>query len=114
MSAADHDLIARARAYVDASNAHDLDRIAPMFIGAADYASSRVGTFSGIDDIIDMMRGFFAQYPDAQWRTVNWHTLDDRGVEFDFVLTAGGTDRPGTERIFFDGAALIRRIEVET
>ncbi len=108
------DNISRAEAYVAASNAHDLEAITPMFADDADYVSSRTGTYSGIPDIIEMMRGFFEGFGDATWVTDNWRDVEGNGVEFTFVLTISGTGRPGTERVFFNDYGRIRRIEVET
>ncbi len=107
-------LLARARDYVEASNAHDLARIEPMFAPDAHYVSGRTGAYQGTADILAMMKGFFEQFADAAWRTDNWRVVADDGVEFTFILSAGGQDRPGTERVFFDAPGKIRRIEVET
>jgi ketosteroid isomerase-like protein len=111
-NAVDH--IALAKAYVDASNAHDLERITPMFTADAEYVSSRTGTYNGVPDIIAMMDGFFSQFTDAAWTTADWRQIDGDGVEFDFVLNAGGNARNGVERVFLDDHGRIRRIEVET
>ncbi len=114
MTPESNDLQSRARAYVEASNAHDLQRIAPMFAADATYTSSRTGTFAGVPEIIAMMAGFFGQFGDAAWHTENWRVVDGDGVAFDFVLTAGGSERSGVERIFFDSQGLIGRIEIES
>jgi len=89
-----------ARAYVAASNAHDLDAIAPLFAEGADYVSARTGSFSGVSDIIAMMTQFFEIHPHAHWLTRDWREIEGNGVEFDFELTAGGAPRRGTERSY--------------
>ncbi len=107
------DLIARTRAYVDASNDHDVERIRTMLSDGATYQSSGVGEHEGADAIIAMNTTFFAAKPDVHWQPANFRTVEGDGVEFDFVITIGGADSRGVERVFFDDTGQIVRVEVE-
>ena len=108
-----------ARAYVALSNAHRVDLILPMFSADAVYSSSAVGEFVGPTAIGDMMRTFFAEFPDAFWLTENYQ-LSNQRVTFDFSLqaTAAGSgehlQRRGVEGIEFDPSGLIIKLEVKT
>ena len=112
-------LIARAKAYVEASNAHDLDRVDAMFAENAEYESTGVGSHVGRGSIHAMMDRFFTAYPDVRWAAEAYRLTGDDGVAFDFVMTAkpaeGGDsiERRGVEQLFFTPDGLIRRIEVE-
>ena len=107
-----------ARAYVSLSNAHRVALILPMFADDAVYTSSAVGEFIGPEAIGDMMKGFFSAYPDVFWLAENYRH-EGRRVTFDFGLqaTAEGSgehlQRIGVERIEFDEAGLIRKLEVK-
>ena len=103
----------RARRYVELSNAHDLDAIEAMFHEDATYQSANVGEHEGREAILVMMRAFFAHNPNIRWDVDAYREIDDGGVEFDFTARAGGGERRGTERIYFDDAGRIRRVEVE-
>ncbi|MGI9414696.1 MAG: nuclear transport factor 2 family protein, partial [Hyphomicrobiales bacterium] len=92
---------------------HDMARMGPMFAHDMVYASSGVGSHRGADAIRAMMAGFHDANPDVHWRAEHYRLTGEDGVEFDFVMTMGGQEHPGVERIFFDPAGLIRRIEVE-
>lgn len=115
----EHALISRARDYVAASNAHDLDRVEAMFAEDAEYHSTGVGSHAGRAAIRGMMERFFATYPDVRWAAEDYHLTDGNGVTFDFIMTAmpadgsDGIERRGMERLFFTPDGLIRRIEVE-
>ena len=103
----------RARRYVEMSNAHDLDAIEAMFQESATYQSANIGEHEGREAILVMMRAFLAHNTDIRWDVHEYRSLDDGGVEFDFTARAGGGERRGTERVYFDDAGLIRRVEVE-
>lgn len=117
---AKRNLIERARAYVEASNAHDLDIVQAMFAETAEYHSDRVGSYQGIPAIRAMMDNFFRGFPDVHWRAEDYRLDGSDGVTFDFVMTATNAatgeafERRGVERIYFDAAGAVRRIEVET
>jgi len=80
------DLIARARAYVEASNRHDMAAIGPMFADDVIYQSSGVGTHEGAEAIRIMMAAFHEANPDVHWQTERYRMVGDDGV-------AGSSDR---------------------
>jgi nuclear transport factor 2 (NTF2) superfamily protein len=112
------EIIELAHAYVALSNAHRVELIRPMFAADAIYHSSAVGEFQGEDAIIDMMRRFFARYPDVFWLCEDFRCEANR-VSFDFSLQASDAQsgeqlqRNGIERIEFDAQGLIKRLEVK-
>ena len=107
-----------SKAYVEASNAHDLNRIEAMLDAKAHYYSSAVGKHEGRAAIRQMMEGFFAAFPDVKWETSTFRPAGTTGAAFNFVMTATnkdtgqGIERRGIERIFFTGSGLISLIEV--
>lgn len=105
--------IGRAKAYVNASNAHDVDRIADLLGAEAVYQSTGVGTHVGADAILAMSRNFFADNPDVRWEGSNYRAISGEGVEFDFTISVQGERHKGVERVFFDASGLICRVEVE-
>ena len=105
-------LIAKARDYVDASNRHDMARIGPMFSPDIVYQSSGVGAHEGADAVCTMMTAFHDANPEVHWEANGYRPIGEDGVEFNFVMTLGGKEHPGVERIFFTSEGLIRRIEV--
>lgn len=107
------DLIARTKDYVDASNAHDVARIEAMLDTDALYLSTGVGRHEGAAAILKMNRAFFGQNPDVHWDAENYRIVPDGGVEFDFTISFGDTVGSGVERVFFNTAGRIVRVEVE-
>ena len=105
-------LLALAQAYVAASNAHDIEAIAPMIALDCVYVSSSVGQHDGSEAIIAMMRGFFDSAPDVHWQASDYRLIAGNGVEFDFVISMNGESSRGTERLFFDDSGAISRVEV--
>ena len=106
--------VAQAWRYLDLSNARDLDAIFRLFADDATYRSSQVGEYAGRAAIEGMMRDVFGRYPDAHWEVEEVTSLPDGGAEFDFRMTAGGgVERHGHEKLWFDAAGRIRRVEVE-
>jgi len=107
-----------ARAYVALSNAHDLERILPMFADNALYRSSNVGEFKGRDAIGRMMSDFFDRFPNVYWSVEEYRCAGAAAVVFDFAMTATepltgeSIERLGLERIEFTGEGLIERLEV--
>ena len=107
------DLIARTQAYVEASNDHDVERIAGMLADDASYSSSGVGEHEGAAAILAMNTTFFDANPDVHWQPENFRAVGDDGVAFDFVITIGGQPSSGVERVYFHPDGRIRRVEVE-
>lgn len=107
------ELITWTRAYVDASNEHDVGRIRSMLAYDATYHSSGVGNHHGAGAIVAMNKSFFAASPDVHWQPENFRAVEDDGVEFDFVITIAGQPSKGVERVFFNDGGKIRRVEVE-
>ena len=107
------DLITRTQAYVDASNDHDVERIAGMLADDATYSSSGVGEHHGATAILAMNTAFFDANPNVHWQPDNFRAVGDDGVAFDFVITIGGKPSSGVERVFFNTDGRIRRVEVE-
>lgn len=110
--------IALSKAYVEASNAHDLRQVDSMLDEKARYYSSAVGEHQGRAAIRQMMEGFFAAFPDVRWQTSRYRAAGTTGAAFDFVMTATSKatgeaiERRGIERIFFTSDGLISLIEV--
>ena len=108
-----------AHAYVALSNAHRVDLIGPMFAEDAVYYSSAVGEYQGVDAISEMMRAFFARYPDVFWLSEDFRYASNR-VSFSFSLQAIDVQsgiplqRSGIEHIDFDSQGRIKRLEVHT
>ncbi len=102
-----------ARAYVDASNDHDVDRIATMLAPDVAYRSSGAGAHDGAEAILAMNRVFFADYPDVRRDPENWRSIPNDGVEFDFTITLAGASHRGVERVFVGDNGRITRVEVE-
>lgn len=112
MAHSDEELLALAEAYFAASNAHDLDRIAALFAPDAVYRSTGVGAHDGPAAIRAMNEAFFAANPEVGWEVTARRIVPEAGVELDFLITLGGKRHPGTERVYFDAAGLIRKVEV--
>ncbi|TQV79925.1 nuclear transport factor 2 family protein [Denitrobaculum tricleocarpae] len=113
------DLPALARQYVELSNRHDLEAIAELFEPDAIYRSSSVGVFEGRPAILEMMRGFFAKFPDVRWEVAEYRDGEDTNVIFAFALTATEAStgdavlRQGVETLAFSPAGLIREVDVQ-
>ena len=107
-----------SKAYVEASNAHDLNRVEAMLDAKARYYSSAVGEHEGRAAIRRMMEEFFAGFPDVRWDASTYRAAGTTGAAFNFVMTATDKhtgqriERKGIERIFFTGDGLISLIEV--
>ncbi len=102
----------KAKAYVDASNNHDLAAIAPMLAENCRYVSSGVGEHRGQKSILAMMETFFSTNPDVRWTVSEYQMNSENQVIFDFTITLGGRSNQGTEKISFDGDGNISNIEV--
>ena len=108
-----------ARLYVERSNLHVLDDVFPMFDRKATYRSSQFGLFEGLDQIRDMMTGFFTTYPDVHWTVDAYRADSDDTASFEFTMRATHAEtgqavaRRGLETISFTEEGLIRHVEVE-
>ncbi len=108
-----------ARQYVEKSNCHVLDEVFPMFDSDATYRSSQFGLFKGLDQIREMMAGFFATFPDVHWTVDKYRSVSDDTASFEFTMRASNGDtgqsveRRGLETIIFTDEGRIRHIEVE-
>ncbi|MDD9948787.1 MAG: nuclear transport factor 2 family protein [candidate division Zixibacteria bacterium] len=108
-----------ARLYVERSNRHVLDDVFPMFDPEATYRSSQFGLYEGLDQIRDMMTGFFATYPDVHWTVDDYRADSDDSASFEFTMRASHAEteqpveRRGLETITFTEEGLIRHVEVE-
>ncbi len=108
-----------AKLYVERSNRHLLDEVFPMFDPEATYRSSQFGLFEGLDQIREMMAGFFATFPDVHWTVDAYRADSDDTVSFEFTMKASNAEtgqpveRRGLETISFTENGLIRHIEVE-
>ncbi len=106
-----------ARAYLALSNAHRVDLIQSLFAADAVYSSSAVGEYQGPAAIAEMMRAFFARYPDVRWQCENYRCTSNR-VSFDFELRASDAQsgeqlrRGGIEVIEYNAEGRIKKLEV--
>lgn len=101
-----------ARAYVAASNAHDLEAIAPLLADGCRYESSGVGAHVGKPAILSMMKQFFESHRDVQWDVPAYEVDDEGRAAFRFTMSLDGDLRKGIEKISFAEDGLITLIEV--
>ena len=108
-----------ARCYVGLSNRHALDEVFPMFDPDATYRSSQFGLFEGLDEIREMMSGFFSNFPDVHWTVDDYCADSDDTVSFEFTMratraeTGQSVERRGRETIIFTDDGRIRHVEVD-
>ena len=108
-----------ARLYVERSNRHELDDVFPMFDANATYRSSQFGLFEGLDQIREMMTGFFTTFPDVHWTVDDYRANSEDTASFEFTMRATNAEtgqtvaRRGLETIAFTDEGLIRHVEVE-
>ena len=108
-----------AKRYVERSNSHELDDVFPLFDPEATYRSSQFGLFEGLDQIREMMTGFFTTFPDVHWTVDAYGQKTDDTASFEFTMrathaeTGQSVERWGRETIRFTEEGLIRHIEVE-
>ena len=111
-------IIEQTKNYVMLSNSHNLELIMSLFASDATYHSVYFGEYSGSDAIHTMMINFFTSFPDAHWEVTQYRTIENNGVQFEFIMT--GMDaatgerirRHGLERIYFTPDGLIKHIAV--
>lgn len=90
-----------------------------MFDPDATYRSSQFGLFEGLEQIREMMTGFFTTYPDVQWTVDAYRADSDDTASFQFTMRASNVDtgqvveRRGLETIRFTKEGLISHVEVE-
>jgi len=106
-------LIETAKKYVEAINAHDLERIASMYAPTVIYRSSGVGQHEGIPVIMDMMRVFFTEHPKLFGDISNYRILSPQIVTFDFSIILNGKTHTGVEHLTFDADGKIILVDVE-
>ena len=111
-----HNAINTSKKYFKLSNQGDLTAIKSMIHPNATYSSINTGMYFGVDDIMAMMKNFFAQYSVLQWQIDDIKANSTHIVEVTF--TCHLTDRQGshtvltgTEMLVVDND-LIRHIEV--
>ncbi len=102
-----------ARAYVEASNAHDIHTIEPMLSVNCRYVSSGVGEHVGREAIVKMMRGFFKENPEVHWKTRNWKEQGADTAVFEFTITLPSGTSGGREWVTIGEDGLITEIRVE-
>ncbi len=109
---------ALAQLYVARSNDHDLSGLMKLFDEFATYQSSKVGTFTGREEIKEMLAEFMGLFPDVRWDVYCYDNGPADSIEFEFKMTAthaptGETvERRGCERIAFTSKGKIRQIVV--
>jgi len=106
-----------ARAYVTHSNAHDLHAIGKLLAADARYESAYAGVLIGRNAILDMMRGYFARFPDVTWAANDYQEVAPGQVAFNFHLRATDSDgasvrSEGREVIAFTDRGQIASIRV--
>jgi len=111
------DRIAVARAYLEASNAHDLEAAGALLHRDCLYDSTAVGTHRGRGAVLAMMRDFFAAVPDAHWEAGD-PALDGAGAVEVAIRLSGNTgegplDSAGRERLEIGLDGLLRAVRVE-
>ena len=112
------DPVSVAKAYVGASNAHDLDAVEALLADGALYISTGVGEHIGRGAIRAMMDVFFSGHNSLNWQTSGWTEEQDGSVAFDFVMTGIGAksgekiEKTGREFIWVGQDGFIERIEV--
>ncbi|MEM7427004.1 MAG: nuclear transport factor 2 family protein [Pseudomonadota bacterium] len=102
-----------AKAYLDASNRHDLNDISDLLSADCRYFSSGAGEHNGRDAILDMMRGFFAQYPNVRWEARNLEAETVSTAAFDFTIFLPSGAFEGREWVAMNETGLISEIRVE-
>ncbi len=108
-----------AKRYVERSNRHALHEVFAMFDPDATYRSSQFGLFEHLDQIREMMAGFFTTFPDVHWTVETYRAEAADTASFEFTMRARNAEtgepveRRGLETITFTEEGLIRHVEVE-
>ena len=107
------DLAGLLAAYTAALNRFDLDAVAKMFAGDATYDSPGLpAAVDGRAAIMQAFQAYFAAHPDQVNGDEDIRILGPLTLEARWWLVTHGTRRHGTQRIAFDEAGKIKRIEV--
>lgn len=108
--------LALAEHYFDLSNQRKLDEIEALFTTGSTYSSDNQGVFLGPDQIMPMMRGFFASYSSLKWTIEATRELRPGIAEIDFRFEGRDIDGLDSERLGVERIAVhegrIHHIEV--
>jgi hypothetical protein len=112
-----------AKNYVEMSNKHLVDECIKLMHFDAEYESSAVGGYKGVNSIREMMTSYFSKFPNVHW-DVKEYVHSGNCVSFEFLRTGctNAEGKPvtayGKEDIHFldgeKGSVLISKIRVET
>ena len=105
-------LIDKAKHYTAVLSTQNLSLIETMYAPGVIYQSSGVGHYTGSVDVMEMLRAFFAKYPDFRADVSNFRGIGENCVAFDFTINLDGVDHHGVEHLYFDNDEKITLIEV--
>ena len=93
-----------AKHYFDLSNNGNLEEIEKLFTPSSTYSSSNTGVYLGADQIMEMQRGFFANFETIGWDVHSVEEVKPGVILFDFTFsgkTLAGEEvrRPGLEYV---------------
>lgn len=100
-------LIKLCKDYIKNSNEHNVDLCLKDFDDDTEYISSSVGTYKGITNIYNMMKGYFDKYPNVNWNVQSYTVSNqyENGIEFDFVRT--GCNNNEGQKVIAEGKECI-------
>jgi hypothetical protein len=106
-----------AKKYFSLSNKHNLVEVEKLFTDSTIYISANTGSFSGKQEIMKMMSGFFASFRELRWVIHSEEQIDENTVTFDFSMVGIKKDK---EKIIKEGResivvtnGKISRIEIQ-
>ena len=100
--------------YTTALNRYDLGVVADMFAEDAVYVSPGVGgEINGRVAIMSAFKDYFRQHTDQVNRDEDVQQVDENTLQARWHLQSSSSTRSGTQRISFNAAGLIARIEVQ-
>ena len=105
-----------AKHYFQLSNQGELDEIEQLFLPTTTYSSANYGLYFGPEDIMAMMRPFFAGYSSHHWTIESAKAWSPNIAEIEFSFSGESTEgekisRTGVERIVVHSGK-IQHIEV--
>ena len=107
------DPAARLGAYTAALNRFDMDAVEQMFAEDAVYASPGLThEMQGRGAIMAAFRAYFEKHPDQVNEDFDILALDAQTVEARWTLKSSRSHRTGTQRITYDEAGRMIRVEV--